>query len=240
MILNPVLGSKKLPVLTNPGAAADLRKGKQLVDQYGDPLTGTMPELAAATYTPGTADQVIPDGTYLAGKQTIKGDANHVPENIRAGRTLFGVAGSYTGPNMLLTYVNGVEFTKSGTTATLKLFFAVSLDVLSKWFAAGSAFPDFIGSVIHVSGIGSDAPGVIFDPIGEAIVLYAATNRSITYTAEHLTDVSVSPYAASFSMLTLQKTATSTTLGYFGNSVDYAPDVNDVLLVEKGTLERQG
>lgn len=45
MIVNPVLYQQgvKLPELTNPGTAADLLAGKQLVDQYGNPLTGTMP-----------------------------------------------------------------------------------------------------------------------------------------------------------------------------------------------------
>lgn len=45
MIINPVLYQQgvKLPELENPGIAADLLAGKQLVDQYGNPLTGTMP-----------------------------------------------------------------------------------------------------------------------------------------------------------------------------------------------------
>lgn len=41
----------QLPELTNPGSAADLLAGKQLVDQYGNPLTGTMPE----------AEQAVPE-----------------------------------------------------------------------------------------------------------------------------------------------------------------------------------
>lgn len=51
MIVNPVLYQQgtKLPELANPGTAADLLAGKQLVDQYGNPLTGTMPEVAQAT-----------------------------------------------------------------------------------------------------------------------------------------------------------------------------------------------
>lgn len=45
MIVNPILYQQgtKLPELENPGTAADLLAGKQLVDQYGNPLTGTMP-----------------------------------------------------------------------------------------------------------------------------------------------------------------------------------------------------
>lgn len=124
----------QLPALTNPGTAADLRTGKQLIDQYGNPLTGTMPDVeqatpaisvssaglitasanqaagyvaagtksatkqlttkAAATITPGTANQSIAAGTYLTGAQTIKGDANLLAANIKSGVSIFGVAGS--------------------------------------------------------------------------------------------------------------------------------------------------
>lgn len=45
MIVNPMIsGGVKLPALDDPGTAADLLAGKQLVDQYGKPLTGTMPK----------------------------------------------------------------------------------------------------------------------------------------------------------------------------------------------------
>lgn len=47
----------------------------------------------AQTIMPGTEDQVIPAYHYLTGKQTIKGDANLIPENIPEDVTLFGVKG---------------------------------------------------------------------------------------------------------------------------------------------------
>ena len=49
---------------------------------------------AAQTITPGTSDKTIAAGRYLTGVQTIKGDANLVPENIISGKSIFGVAGS--------------------------------------------------------------------------------------------------------------------------------------------------
>ncbi|OQW99377.1 MAG: hypothetical protein BWK80_63095, partial [Desulfobacteraceae bacterium IS3] len=55
--------------------------------------TGTMPNQGAVNITPGTADQSIPAG-YHNGSGTVAGDANLVPENIAAGKTVFGVAGS--------------------------------------------------------------------------------------------------------------------------------------------------
>ena len=52
---------------------------------------------AAQTITPGTEDKTIASGKYLTGKQTVKGDANLVPGNIKSGVSIFGVSGSYEG-----------------------------------------------------------------------------------------------------------------------------------------------
>lgn len=57
-------------------------------------VTGTIKSQAARTITPGTEDQNIDAGVYLSGKQTIKGDANLKPENIKAGIEIFGVTGT--------------------------------------------------------------------------------------------------------------------------------------------------
>ena len=94
----------KLPALTTAGAAADLRNGKQLIDGIGNIVTGTMPEQAAQTITPGTSDKTIASGRYLTGTQTIKGDSNLVAANIASGKTIFGVAGTFSGGGKI---VNG-------------------------------------------------------------------------------------------------------------------------------------
>ncbi len=57
-------------------------------------LTASVPTKAAATITPGTTDQEIASGTYLTGKQTIKGDSNLVASKIVYPNTIFGVQGS--------------------------------------------------------------------------------------------------------------------------------------------------
>lgn len=49
MIHNPI--RKALPDLSNPGAAGDLRSGKQLVGADGAIVTGTLPEVIQATPT---------------------------------------------------------------------------------------------------------------------------------------------------------------------------------------------
>ncbi|MGM9858057.1 MAG: hypothetical protein ACI311_02255 [Bacilli bacterium] len=60
----------------------------------GQKLTGTIESLEATEYTPSEIDQIIEAGKYLSGNQTIKGDINLFPENIRSGVSIFGVEGS--------------------------------------------------------------------------------------------------------------------------------------------------
>lgn len=54
---------------------------------------------AASTIMPGITDKTIPAGAYLAGAQTIKGDANLLPENIAKGKTIFNVEGTIAPPD---------------------------------------------------------------------------------------------------------------------------------------------
>ena len=93
MIFQPQIVGKPLPALTNPGTAADLRSGKQLIDGSGNVLTGTMPTQGAQTITPGIAAKTIAAGRYLTGAQTIQGDSDLVPGNIKSGVSIFGVNG---------------------------------------------------------------------------------------------------------------------------------------------------
>ena len=62
----------------------------------------------AQTITPGTYDKTISSGKYLTGTQTIKGDANLIPENIREGVSIFGVYGEMSegGSSSAGEYVN--------------------------------------------------------------------------------------------------------------------------------------
>ena len=62
----------------------------------GELVTGTIESKGAETYTPGTKNQTISSGVYLSGTQTIKGDANLKGANIAAGKTIFGVSGTFT------------------------------------------------------------------------------------------------------------------------------------------------
>ena len=102
--------------------AADILMGKTAWVN-GSKVAGTMTEKAAATYTPGTANQVIAAGQYLAGAQTIKGDSNLVAGNICYGKSIFGVSGSaykYFLVERAATYSGGyLTITDLGFTPTL-------------------------------------------------------------------------------------------------------------------------
>lgn len=71
----------------------DILMGKTAYIKTGK-VTGTIPIKSAATYTPLTRQQVIRKGQYLEGSQTIAGDENFKPENIKSGVTIFGVEGN--------------------------------------------------------------------------------------------------------------------------------------------------
>lgn len=77
--------------------AADVVSGKTFTSADGYRIAGAAPSKDAASYTPGTEDQIIASGQYLTGAQTIKGDANLLAENIKSGVSIFGVAGSFDG-----------------------------------------------------------------------------------------------------------------------------------------------
>ena len=78
-------------------------------------VTGTIKRLTAQTITPGTEDQNIDAGVYLSGKQTIKGDANLLAENIKEGVELFGITGTYTGGDTVNVAENTVDPSESHT-----------------------------------------------------------------------------------------------------------------------------
>lgn len=81
----------------------------------GKTITGTIPSKTAETIIPTTEDQTIAAGQYLAGAQTIKGDVNLRPENIRKGVTIMGVEGTMKASvfDYLVTTEEGKFYTKS-------------------------------------------------------------------------------------------------------------------------------
>jgi hypothetical protein len=77
--------------ISGDATAGELLSGKKgWVD--GAEVTGSMVNRGAVTFTPGTAAQTVPQG-YHNGAGTVDGDVDLVTGNIKAGATIFGVAG---------------------------------------------------------------------------------------------------------------------------------------------------
>lgn len=73
----------------------NILSGYQAYSKTGDILAGTMLNNGEINITPSTEEQTIPKGYTPGG--VVSGDKNLLPENIKAGITIFGVEGTYTG-----------------------------------------------------------------------------------------------------------------------------------------------
>ena len=71
MIFQPQIIGKPLPTLTNPGTAADLLSGKQLIDANGNVLTGTMANRGAQSLVLEQGDSYTIPAGYHNGSGTI-------------------------------------------------------------------------------------------------------------------------------------------------------------------------
>jgi len=101
----PASGSDTFPVLAGKiedipaggeygtATAAQVLSGYTIGTESGI-VAGNIPSKGAATITPGTTNQTIAAGQYLSGVQTIIGDANLSPANIKSGVNIFGVSGA--------------------------------------------------------------------------------------------------------------------------------------------------
>lgn len=87
-------GGKKLPTLTNPGAAGDLLTGKQLINQNGEILTGTMVNRGAVTQALNAGGSYTIPAGYHNGLGKVTGNslasqtsATAVAADIKSGKT---------------------------------------------------------------------------------------------------------------------------------------------------------
>lgn len=62
-----------------------------------DTLTYQLDTIGAQTITPSTVNQTLAEYNFLTGDQTILGDANLIPPNIKQGVQIFNVTGTYSG-----------------------------------------------------------------------------------------------------------------------------------------------
>lgn len=124
--------------------AANVLSGKTFTASPGLKVSGAMQSKAAATITPGTADQTIASGQYLSGAQTIKGDANLVASNIKKGVSIFGVNGTLeSGGGSGGATVKTGTFTGDGGAAEVN----TGLSSISYFFAYDAA------QTVHAQGL---------------------------------------------------------------------------------------
>lgn len=97
----------QLPTLSNPGAAGDLRSGKQLIGHDGSTVNGSLSEVTQAapsisvsssgliTASATQSGGIVSSGTKSATKQlSSSDDYNFVAEKIKKGYSIFGVTGT--------------------------------------------------------------------------------------------------------------------------------------------------
>ena len=141
-----------VPITLGGGASADLDQitagAPQILAPYvsvngdGDAITGTIPSLAARTWTPGTSAQTLAAGQYLSGTQTISAisQTNLSAANIKKGTTITIKGGNNTIYSVTGTWegyiVGSADFYNRG-----------SWGVNSKTFFSGSA-----GTAILIPG----------------------------------------------------------------------------------------
>ena len=106
MIVNVGGGGKKLPTLTNPGAPANLLAGKQLINQNGEIVTGSMTDRGAVTQALNAGGSyAIPAGYHNgAGKVT----ANSLSSQTSGTATAADIRSGKT------AWVNGAKLTGTG------------------------------------------------------------------------------------------------------------------------------
>lgn len=83
----------------------------------GEKVTGVIPSKDKQTFTPSTENQIISSGQYLSGVQTVLGDSNLLPENIKTDVTIFGVTGIHAGADELTEATATETDIKSGKIA---------------------------------------------------------------------------------------------------------------------------
>ena len=83
MIFQPQIVGKPLPALTNPGTAADLLSGKQLIDANGNVLTGTLVnrEVHTVTVQGSGTDELQVQNVEQRPIMVVVFSENDVPDN---------------------------------------------------------------------------------------------------------------------------------------------------------------
>ena len=95
--------TKNITPVVNPGFVSVGSTGTITISGNG---TLNLSSQAAQTIIPSTTAQTIASGQYLTGTQTIAGDANLIPSNIKRGVSIFNVTGTLNS----VTLTNNEDF----------------------------------------------------------------------------------------------------------------------------------
>ena len=112
---------KALPVPETPNISVS-SNGLITATALGKSATQQLSTQAAATITPGTSSKTaVASGKYTTGAVTVEGDADLVADNIRAGKSIFGVTGTSWAGNLTFsgTYATSTYYTAAGCYLTV-------------------------------------------------------------------------------------------------------------------------
>lgn len=85
-----IIPGTSLPALSNPGAASDLKNGKQLIDSNGNVITGSMPNVSAASPSISVSTGGLITASYTQEEGYIAGTTKNATKQLttQAGTTI--------------------------------------------------------------------------------------------------------------------------------------------------------
>ena len=135
------------PSITVSGAGLITAKSTQSAGYVSSGTKSATKQLTtqgAQTITPGTSNKTIASGRYLTGTQTIKGDANLVAANIKKGVSIFGVAGTNEGEDIVQKVISeGTELGTAEKRVSINVSIGDIIHVVVKWKPLFSDVPEY-------------------------------------------------------------------------------------------------
>lgn len=191
----------QLPTLTNPGTAADMAQGKQLIDQNGEIVTGTVNEIfASSNYT-------VMGDTQTLNDNNLRLDYTFGMDIIMRRNSVFSIVrpisnfGNATAADVLFgktfTSTAGVNVTGTGAfmTPTLQTVVADGTPYLRVPYT-GSVIPNFV--FIYADGIVfTDKAFFMLSRIGMKAA-YSARNYTGVWDSDDISSGTIDPTKLSF------------------------------------------
>lgn len=191
----------QLPTLTNPGTAADMARGKQLIDQNGEIVTGTVNEIfASSNYTVMGDTQTLNDNNlrldYTFGMDIIM-RRNSVFSIVRPISNFGNATAADVLSGKTFTSTAGVNVTGTGAfmTPTLQTVVADGTPYLRVPYT-GSVIPNFV--FIYADGIVfTDKAFFMLSRIGMKAA-YSARNYTGVWDSDDISSGTIDPTKLSF------------------------------------------